>query len=213
MSMLDKISLFSNIASEQIAKLEKASTLRKYPKNTILFMEGDDNGQLFVIQKGMVCIYTDDDEGKQLVLNYMGPGDYFGELSLLDNKPRSASVVTTHDSELLCISRDSFRQFMKDHPELYLDLTVALVDRIRALTGNVKDMALLDVYGRVAQTLERLCGSHIETQPKLTHQDIANIVGASREMVSRIMKELVVGGYISISRKQITLLQPFPKHW
>jgi len=211
--MLDKISLFSNIPQENLALLEKTSTLRKYPKNTILFLEGDDNGHLFIIQSGMICVYTDDEEGKQLVLNYMGPGEYFGELSLLDNKPRSASVVTTHDSQMLCISRESFRQFMDDHPKLYSGLMIALVDRIRALTGNVKDMALLDVYGRVAHTLERLCSNSASPQPKLTHQEIANIVGASREMVSRIMKELIVGGYISISRKQISLLKPFPKHW
>jgi CRP/FNR family cyclic AMP-dependent transcriptional regulator len=212
-AMLEKISLFANIPPDCLLKLERTSSLRKYPKNTILFMEGDDNSQLFVIKSGLICIHTDDNEGRQLVLNYMGPGEYFGELSLLDAKPRSASASTVEDSSLLTISREHFRSFMREYPELYEVLMVELVDRIRALTGNVKDMALLDVYGRVAHTLERLCNPSVEVSPKLTHQDIANMVGASREMVSRVMKELVVGGYIEVQQKQVHILKTFPKSW
>lgn len=212
--MLDKVSLFSELPPECIKLLEKTAVHRKYPKNTLLFLEGDESGQLFIIESGVVCVYTDDNEGRQLVLNYMGPGEYFGELSLIDNKPRSASVVTTEECHLLCISRESFRQMLKEHVELYDILICHLVERIRVLTGNVKDMALLDVYGRVAGTLERVCAHGQEPHPlKLTHQDIANVVGASREMVSRIMKELVVGGYIEIQQKHVRLLRPFPKHW
>ncbi|MCR6651875.1 MAG: Crp/Fnr family transcriptional regulator [Cellvibrionaceae bacterium] len=211
--MLEKIRLFANIPPECLFKLERTSSLRKYPKNTILFMEGDDNAQLFIIKSGLVCIHTDDNEGRQLVLNYMGPGEYFGELALLDDKPRSASASTVEDSAILSISREHFRAFMREYPELYEVLMVELVDRIRALTENVKDMALLDVYGRVAHTLERLCGEPVEVSPKLTHQDIANMVGASREMVSRVMKELVIGGYIEIQQKHIRILKSFPKNW
>lgn len=211
--MLERIRLFANIPFECLLKLEKTSSLRKYPKNTILFMEGDDNAHLYIIKTGLVCIHTDDNEGRQLVLNYMGPGEYFGELSLLDGKPRSASASTVEDSAILSISRENFRAFMREYPELYEVLMVELTDRIRALTENVKDMALLDVYGRVAHTLERLCGPGVEVSPKLTHQDIANMVGASREMVSRVMKELVVGGYIEIEQKQIRILKSFPKNW
>lgn len=211
--MLEKIHLFSLIPKDCLDQLEQVSTLRKYPKNTILFMEGDDNGQLFIIQTGLACVYTDDNEGRQLVLNYMGPGEYFGELSLIDSKPRSASVSAVEDCTMLCISRENFRAFMRDHPQLYEPLMIELANRIRALTENVKDMALLDVYGRVAHTLERLCGDDVEKSPKLTHQDIANMVGASREMVSRVMKELVVGGYVEIHQKHIHILRSFPKNW
>lgn len=211
--MLEKINLFSQIPSECLTQLEQVSTLRKYPKNTILFMEGDDNGQLFIIQSGQVCVYTDDNEGRQLVLGYLGPGEYFGELSLIDSKPRSASVSAVEDCTMLCISRENFRGFMRDHSQLYEPMLIALVSRIRSLTENVKDMALLDVYGRVAHTLERLCGDDVEKSPKLTHQDIANMVGASREMVSRVMKELVVGGYIEVQQKHIRILKNFPKNW
>lgn len=211
--MLEKIKLFSKIPADCLAKLEQVSTLRKYPKNAILFMEGDDTGQLYIVQSGLVCVYTDDDDGRQLVLNYMAEGDYFGELSLLDRQPRSASARVTEDSQLLTISREAFRTFLQDHPGLYEKLIVELVSRIRDLTSNVKDMALLDVYGRVAHTLERLCQENNDSAPKLTHQSIANMVGASREMVSRVMKELVVGGYIEMECKKIRILKSFPKNW
>ena len=211
--MLEKINLFSKISAECLAQLEQVSTLRKYPKNSILFMEGDDTGQLYIVQSGLVCVYTDDDDGRQLVLNYMSEGDYFGELSLLDKQPRSASARVTEDSQLLTISRDAFRSFLRDNPCLYDALIVELVSRIRDLTSNVKDMALLDVYGRVAHTLERLCQDTSDSAPKLTHQSIANMVGASREMVSRVMKELVIGGYIEMECKKIRILKSFPKNW
>lgn len=211
-TMLETVTLFKNLPKDQLQQLERVSTVRKYPKNTILFMEGDDNGQLYIIRSGLVCVYTDDSDGKQLVLNYMGEGECFGELSLLDNKPRSASVSTVKNCEFVCISREAFREFMQANPSMCEGLIQALVERIRTLTGNMRDMALLDVYGRVANTLERFCGDD-QTHPKLTHQDIANMVGASREMVSRVMKELVFGGYIEVQQKQITLLKPFPKHW
>ncbi len=212
--MLEKVSLFSSISGSSLAQLESSSTLRAYPKNTLLFMEGDSSGQLFIIRSGSVCVYTDDGDGRQLVLNYMGPGEYFGELSLIDSKPRSASVITVEECEMMCISRDSFHTFLRQHPECSETLLAELVQRIRDLTSQVKDMALLDVYGRVAHTLSRLCNDSADGRSvKLTHQDIANMVGASREMVSRVMKELVIGGYIEMQQKHIRILKTFPKNW
>ena len=212
--MLENVSLFSNIPLERLAQLQESCQLRKIPKNTILFMEGDQSGQLYIIESGLISVYTDGSDGKQLILNYLGPGDYFGELSLIDNKPRSASVMTIKDSQIYSVSRDAFNTFLKNNPDLYPVLMSELVEKIRHLTENVKDMALLDVYGRVAHTLERLSDeSDTISLPKLTHQEIANMVGASREMVSRIMKELVVGGYIELGRNQIMIKKTFPKGW
>lgn len=210
--MLHSVPLFSHIPEEKLRDLEQSAVVRKYPKNTLLFFEGDEGGQMYVVKQGLLYAYTDDDDGRQLVLNYLAPGDYFGELSLIDNQPRSATVAAVEDSEVLCISRDRFKHFLSVYPELYDSLLIALTQRVRELTHNVKDMALLDVYGRVAQTLERLCRDDLEP-PKLTHQSIANMVGASREMVSRVMKELVVGGYIQIEQKHIRILKKFPKSW
>lgn len=210
--MLEKVTLFKNLPPDQLQQLESVCVPRKYPKNTVLFMEGDASGQLFIIRKGQVCVHTNDSEGKQLALNYMSEGEYFGELSLLDDRPRSASVTTVDNCEFVCISREAFRSLIDQNTCMYQGLVTALVDRIRCLTDSMRDMALLDVYGRVANTLERFCGED-QTHPKLTHQDIANMVGASREMVSRVMKELVFGGYIEVDHKRVRILKPLPKHW
>ena len=212
--MLKRIPLLSDIPDDRLALLEACCRKRKYPKNTILFMEGDSAGHLYIIESGMVCVYTEGEDGKQLILNYLSDGEYFGELALLDHNPRSASVVTQMECEITSISREDFSLFLKENPDLYESLMMQLVAKIRDLTNNVKDMALLDVYGRVAQTLERLSNDDGALKlPKLTHQEIANMVGASREMVSRIMKELVFGGYIEVNKKHIEIKRKFPKEW
>ena len=212
--MLSNISLFSSMSPEHLQVLEQFSTTRHYPKGVMLIMEGSENNQLFIIRSGKVSVFVNDEEGKQANLNYMGVGEHFGELSLLDGNPGSASVMTVTECELTTLSRNSFHEFLIDEPELSIRLIEELVGRIRALTDNVKNLALFDVYGRVIKTLMRLSNTEkcIEN-PKPTHQDIANMVGSSREMVSRIMKELVTGGYIEQGTNYINIKKPFPKHW
>lgn len=212
--MLEKVEIFAHIPAAELQQLERGSQLRRYPKNTVLFMEGDDGGQLFIIREGLVCVHCEDSEGRQLILNYMGEGECFGELSLLDAQPRSASVSTMTECHMLCISRQQFLQFVDENPQICQQLITSLSAMVRRLTGNVKDMALLDVYGRVARVLERYSDEqHQVANPKLKHHEIASMVGASREMVSRIMKELVVGGYIEVHPKHIQILKNFPKGW
>lgn len=212
--MLEKVEIFAHIPTTQLEALEKTSQLRRCPKNTILFMEGDESGQLFIIRAGLVCVHTEDTEGHQLILNYMGVGECFGELSLLDGKPRSASVTAVEDCQFVCISRDAFREFMSQNPEICGALITSLTGMVRSLTVNVKDMALLDVYGRVARVLERYSDEEQRVaHPKFKHHEIASMVGASREMVSRVMKELVMGGYLEIHPSYIQVKKRFPKGW
>ncbi len=212
--MLGKVSLFANVPQSQIEELEGLCVARRYAKNTVLFMEGDENNQLFVIRSGKVSVFVQGDDGKQLILNYMSEGDYFGELSLIDSRPRSASIMTVTDCEFLTMSRERFQEFITSSPELCMTLLQELTGRVRKLTQSVKDLALLDVYGRVAHTLEKMCDENkIIRDPKPTHQDIANMVGSSREMVSRIMKELIIGEYISQKADAIQICKPLPKGW
>ena len=212
--MLENINLFAKLSEKQLQALEKISNTRRYPKGAMLIMEGNDNNQLFIIRSGKVSVFVNDEEGKQANLNYMGAGEYFGELSLLDGKPGSATVATLTECELTTISQNNFRELLITEPEIALGLMAELVARIRTLTDNVKSLALLDVYGRITNALIRLSDDDQRIEnPKLTHQDIANMVGSSREMVSRIMKELVVGGYIEQGSNFIQLKKPFPKHW
>ncbi len=212
--MLQNVSLFKNAPEHLVEALTQLSVRHTYPKNTILFMEGDDSSQLFIIETGKVKVFVTSEDGKQVILNFMGPGEYFGELALIDGKPRSASVMTVADTTVVAVSRKKFQQFIADHPDYALEMMEQLVHRIRELTDSVKDMALLDVYGRVSQLLLRLADeSGRISSPKLTHQEIANMVGASREMVSRIMKELAVGEYIEQQPDAIVICKKLPLGW
>lgn len=212
--MLESVRLFAAVPAHYLTQLEKHSVLRKYPRNTVLVTEGDESSHLYVIRKGTVSAYLTNDEGRQVNLNYMQEGDYFGELSLLDGQPRSASVITLSDCEVLMLPKASVHELMREYPDFALMMITELTRRVRELTDSVKDLALLDVYGRVSSTLEKLCDSDKRIHnPKVTHQDIANMVGSSREMVSRIMKQLLIGGYIEQYTGYIEIKKNLPRYW
>lgn len=214
--MLNKIPLFANLPQEQLVLLNKRTVTKAYPRNTILVSEGDNTDQLFVILSGKVKVYLADEEGKEVILNIHGPGDYFGEIALLDEAPRSASVMTLEDSKLLVISKRDFQECLVQQPAIALTLLRDLSRRLRVLTDNVKSLALMDVYGRVARTLLSLATQregHLVIEQKLTQKDIANMVGASREMVSRIMKDLTAGGYITVTKTGMRINEKLPSHW
>ena len=149
------------------------------------------------------------------MLSTQGPGEYFGEL-VLDQGPRSASVMTLLPCRFLVVQKEEFRKFLLQNPAFALSLIEKLIARVRALTENVKSLALMDVYGRVARLLLELSeennGGFVISQ-RLTQQDIASRIGASREMVSRILKDLSVGGCLTQSRTGIVLHRNPPEHW
>lgn len=189
--------------------LGKAGKKRFYPKNAIILNEGDPSSCLYVIHSGRLKAFLADEQGREIVLNIMESGEYFGEMALIDNEVRSASVMTLEDSQLTLVTKENFNDCLAKHPKLVTPLMLGLIKRLRISTRKVGSLALLDVYGRVASTLLQLAKEQdgkLVIREKLTHQEIANIVGASREMVSRIMHDLVQGGYISVdSKKQIVL--------
>jgi CRP/FNR family cyclic AMP-dependent transcriptional regulator len=214
--MLEHIPLFSNLPPPELAALEKRATTKGYAKNTILVSEGDNTDSLFVIQAGKVKVFLSDEEGKEVILNIHGPGDYFGEIALLDDAPRSASVMTLEDSRMLVISKRDFQECLALHPSIALTLLRDLSLRLRTLTESVRSLALMDVYGRVARTLLSLAtprDGRLVIEQKLTQKDIANMVGASREMVSRILKDLTAGGYVTVHKNGITINEKLPNHW
>jgi len=214
--MLNQLYIFSELASQETEKLIQHSTTRAYPTNTILISEGDSTDSLYVVLEGKVKVYVSDQQGKEVILNILGPGEYFGELALLDDEPRSASVRTMAPTKVMVITKHDFKNCLATDSEMAYKLIKALISHVRALTNNVKSLALLDVYGRVARTLldlaENVDGQTIILQ-KLTHQDIADMVGASREMVSRILKDLVSGGYITIKNKRFIINEKLPHGW
>lgn len=212
--MLKNVSLFADVPEAYLEQLEKLSVTRTYPKNTILVTEGDESNHLYIIKKGKVSVFLTGDDGRQVILNLMTEGEYFGELSLLDGEPRSASVMTVSPCEFIAISRASFQDLLKNNQEFAQFMICELTKRIRILTESVRDLALLDVYGRVIHTLEKLADENNRIDnPKVTHQDIANMVGSSREMVSRIMKQLIIGEYIEQHTNYIHLKKKMPRYW
>jgi CRP/FNR family transcriptional regulator, cyclic AMP receptor protein len=188
---------------------------RTFPKNTVVVSEGDRTDSLYIIVSGRVKIYMSDEKGKEIALNESGPGEYFGEM-VLDEGPRSASVMTLEPTEFLVVSKEDFKEFVKKSPEFALHLILKLIKRVRALTNDVKSLALMDVYGRVARMLLGLAVERdgtlvIENKP--TQQEIASRVGASREMISRIFGDLTTGGYIEVGRDRITIAKALPRTW
>lgn len=213
-TMLSNVSLFADVPPHYLAELEKLSVARKYPKNTVLVTEGDESTYMYIIRKGTVSAFLNNEDGRQVNLNYMHEGEYFGELSLIDGKPRSASIMSVTDCEIILVSRASVQDLISKHPEFAMLLLTEITRRVRELTDSVKDMALLDVYGRVSAALDKLSDENKRIHnPKVTHQDIANMVGSSREMVSRIMKQLLIGEYIEQCPGYIEIKKPLPRYW
>lgn len=214
--MLSNVSLFSDLPEADRNAIAELATMRSFPRNTIIISEGDDSDSMYVVLSGKVKVYLSDDEGKEIIINILKEGDYFGELALLDESPRSASVMTLEDSKLAVLSKTAFEECLKTNPEIALEVIKGLSARLRNLTDNVKSLALMDVYGRVARTLlemsENQGGVQVINQ-RLTQRDIASMVGASREMVSRILKDLSIGGYITIENKTITINEKLPHGW
>jgi len=214
--MLANIPLFSGLNKQELEQVSQHAITRTYPKNTVIINDGDPAESLYVIIKGKVKIFLNDETGKEVIINCQGAGEYFGELALIDKAQRSASVMTMETSTFSVISKHSFHELLAKSPSIALSLIRDLTQRVRVLTDNVKSLALLDVYGRVAKTLLSLATEHdgkLLIEDKLTQQDIANRIGASREMVSRILKDLTAGGYISMEHKHIVINEKLPKNY
>ncbi|MDH3671462.1 MAG: Crp/Fnr family transcriptional regulator [Gammaproteobacteria bacterium] len=211
------IPLFSSLTESDLATVSRHAVTKTFSKNTIIINEGDTTDSLYVILCGRVKAFLSDEQGREVILDIEGPGDYFGEIALLDEPPRSASVMTLESSRFSIILKNGFKRCLANNPDIAIALIKALTHRIRMLTDNVKGLALRDVYGRVAKTLSNLAkreesGKQVIAE-KLTQQELASMVGASREMVSRILKDLITGGYIKIEDKRITIERRLPAGW
>jgi CRP/FNR family cyclic AMP-dependent transcriptional regulator len=203
------------LSEAELEAVARRAVTRSFPKNTVVVSEGDRTDTLQIVVSGRVKIYVSDEKGKEIVLNHAGPGEYFGEM-MLDEGPRSASVMTLEPTRFLVIPKEDFREFVAKSPEFSLHLIRKLIRRVRALTNDVKSLALMDVYGRVARMLLELAVERdgalvIEARP--TQQEMANRVGASREMISRILTDLADGGYIAVARDRITIARALPRAW
>jgi len=190
--------------------------IRRYRKNTLLIEEGDHGDTLYLILAGRLRSYASGDKGREITYGVYGPGEYLGEMSL-DGGPRSANVITLEASTCAVITRTTLQRHIAEDPEFAFDLIGKIIRRARAATLSAKQLALNDVYGRLVLLLDGLAvalpdGSR-RIEERLTHQELANRLGCSREMVSRLMKDLEQGGYLQTQPRQWNLLRALPARW
>ncbi len=207
-AVLKAVPLFSSFPEEQLRMLAAVVTRKSVTRSTTVMAGGDPTDSLYIVLSGRLKVMMSDADGKEVILSILGPGEFFGEMGLIDDAPRSASVVAIEACELLSIAKRDFKKCLSDNFEMTMAVMRGLVRRLREADRKIGSLALLDVYGRVARLLldmaETVEGEKIVTK-RLPKQDIAKMIGASREMVSRVMKDLQLGGYIEMRGSNIVL--------
>jgi CRP/FNR family cyclic AMP-dependent transcriptional regulator len=207
-AVLRSVPLFASLAEEPLRMLTTVVTRRSVTRGTIIMAAGDPTDSLYIVLSGRLKVMMSDEDGKEVILSILGPGEFFGEMGLIDDAPRSASVVAIEACELLAINRRDFKKCLAENFEMAMAVMRGLVRRLREADRKIGSLALLDVYGRVARLLldmaETVDGQKMVTK-RLPKQDIAKMIGASREMVSRVMKDLQMGGYIEMRGSTIVL--------
>ena len=197
--LLRSIPLFAGLPENQVYQIARMAGVRKVPRNTTLVRVGDKTDALYVLVSGSAKVLNRDVEGREVILTLLRAGECFGEMSLIDGSPRSADVVSCEPCELLVIAKSDFAHALSENVDLCLNIMKSFADRLREANRKIESLALLDVYGRVAKLL--LDFSELEDgrrviRRKVSKQDMAKMVGASREMVSRVMKDLESRGYV-----------------
>ena len=206
--VLRNVPLFSGLDESELQRLSQVAVRRRAGRNEQVVRAGEDAESLIVLLTGRAKVTNFDEEGREIILAWLGPGEFFGEMGLIDGSPRSASVVAVEPCELLSIGKNEFQRCMQDNFQVAQKLMQILVRRLREADRNIESLALLDVYGRVARLLLDLSeeeGGKRLVKQKISKQDMARMIGASREMVSKVMRDLEVGGYIISSGDQITI--------
>jgi len=206
--LLRNVPLFAVLTETQLEVLTSVVSRKSFPRGTTIIAAGDMTDSLYVIISGRLKVMMSDDDGGEVILAILGPNEFFGEMGLLDDHPRSASVVAIEPCELLSLSKQNFKKCMAENFEMTMTVMRGIVKRLREADKKIGSLALMDVYGRVARLLmemsETIDGQKVVTK-KLAKQDIAKMIGASREMVSRVMKDLQTGGFIEVRGGSIFL--------
>lgn len=216
LALISGVSIFQGMFKQELARLVDLMSEKHLPRETLVFSQEDTGSSLFIIKEGKVRVVLYGVDGREITISWYGPGDFFGEMSLLDGRPRSASVVVQEDATLLSLDREPFLGFLRKHPSAGISIVVELTRRLRHATDIIGDLALLDVYGRVAHVLKELGVKGVRTfdgirlSGRITRREIASLAGTSRETVSRVLGEFERRGMIKTSGRSITLRQAIP---
>lgn len=215
-SLFRQADIFTDLDSQSMQMLVERSRTLSFRKNTVLMTEGETGECMYFIESGSVKIFISDEQGSELTLFVEGPGSYIGEISLLDDAPRTASAITLENTRVLIISKTVFLECIALNPEIAFRLIRVVTQRLRKATDDVRNFALGNVYQRLALKLIELSVEKDGVrclQRKYSQQELANMIGASREMVGKILSELTKGGYIGTQGSQLSLLKTLPHDW
>ena len=207
MEVLRKVPLFSGLSEADLAAFAELTRERSYPKGSVIVFEDDPGDALFLVAAGQVKVVLIAEDGREVILSVLGEGSFFGEMAVIDDEPRSAHVIAMEDSSLLVLRREDFHARLRHSPEVAISLLKEISRRLRRADEKIGGLVLLDVPGRIARLLVDLSdqGGTTTIDKPLTHQTIAQMIGSSRETVSRTMRNLVERGIIQVTRKEITL--------
>lgn len=216
LELLRRVTLLKGLDDDALMALAASFKPTSFAKDTLIVSQNDVGDALFVIETGRVKVVLYGDNGREMILAMLKAGDFFGEMSLLDGEPRSAHVIAVEESRLLVLKRDEFVRHLHARPAIALNILAELCQRLRRADSVIGNLALLDVYGRVARVLIDLAkregqstdeGILIRERP--TQQDLASMIGTSRETVSRVLSEFQRRGYLSMQGKQLVLSHGF----
>jgi CRP/FNR family cyclic AMP-dependent transcriptional regulator len=215
LNFLGTVIPYNTLDERGLHSLANIAIRRTYRKNIVIIREGDDTNTMFILIEGDMRVYVEDEQGKQLTLRILKSGDSFGEVALIGNFPRTASVMTITDCVVAAFPREKYLFFLEQHPMISLGLARTFANMVRDTTAELSSIALSDVYGRVIHILEKYAVEVDDYRlvPRFTHREIAGMIGSSREMVSKILKELEKGSYISITDKHYMINKNLPANW
>jgi CRP/FNR family cyclic AMP-dependent transcriptional regulator len=205
---LRSIPLFAKLDDAELGRFGELMREKNYPKGSVIVFEDDPGDSLFVVREGRVKVVLIGEDGREVILGVLGVGEHFGELSLIDDQPRSAHVIAMEETNLLVLRRDDFRRRVEANPAVAWSLMTELTRRLRRADAKIHGLALLDVPGRIARLLLDFAeegGSDMIEKP-LTHQTIAHMIGASRETVSRTIRDFQIQSLIKVERRRISVI-------
>ena len=211
---LRNVSLFQSLSTEELEPLARMTIVRTFSKDSVIILAEEEGDSLFIIKKGQVKVSIVSEDGREVILSLLGDGAVFGELSLLDGKPRSANVIATGETVLIMLRRRDFLQLVHKAPQIAIELLAELASRLRRTDRQIEGLALLDVTSRISETLLQLADDNgVETEEGViinnrpTHQELANMSGTTRETVSRVLKRLEAQGYIRCKGRRIAIMR------
>lgn len=215
--MLENVPLFESLTDADRSELEQGIHSQFFTRGSILVGQGEvSNNLLYIVLSGKLKVFMSNDEGREVLLDYLQEGDTFGELSLFDDEPRSATVMTVEDCKIGLLPRAYLFTCLQNNPNIAIELLRTVIKRMRNTTEQVSSLALLDIYGRIAKVLTSMVKPQEDGRlvtDTLTHQELSTMVGCSREMVTRILNDLKRGGYVGIDNHRIEIKNRLPLRW